>query len=189
MSAQPRRKYPRRAPLPAEEVHTHRPIEKLRDINDTEFAPKTAFIEISDKQSPYVIMEDVSDRSASARRRKNAKDSTGQFGLQSSNFEGKKASIKNWRPLATLTQTNSHAAVDVYSESWMHLKDATDLVFQGEKLKQPFETLYNKVEQICVSKSEAMVFRDLQTLFRLHIGQVNLKLIPNEIDMTMTKKR
>ena len=181
MSGQPRRKQPRRAPL-AEEAHTQRPIEQLRDFTDADFAPDVSFVKAAAaKPTAYLIMEDVSDRSVSGggggRRRpggKNAKESgMGQFGLQTANNEGKKGSVKNWRPLAKSVDTNNATQGESYAELWAYLKEATDLVFQGRDVTKPFEVLYNKVELICVSKNEATVFKDLQASFNGHIKQVN----------------
>ncbi|OQV16221.1 Cullin-4A [Hypsibius exemplaris] len=152
-------------------------IDKLRDFTDSEFAPETSFVKVV-KSGPYLIMDDAGDRSFTAGgngRRKNNKTTgkeAGQFGLQTPNFEGKKGSVKNWRPLAkSADQASTVVSGASYADLWVSLKEATDLVFRGENVRHPFESLYNKVELICVSRQEATVFKDLHMAFKGHISE------------------
>ena len=166
MSESPRRKYPRRVQQPQEENEPLQKIDDLRDITDIEYTGNNG----------TVRMDDMGDKAVSARRKKLAKPDRSSFGLQNQTLEGKKGTIKNFRPLASTIAAQAENQLiggESYPEIWQQLKDATDLVFEGMKLAQPFETLYTKVEIAVANKFEQAIYRDLYALFKIHVSQVN----------------
>ena len=176
MSESPRRKYPRRVQQPQEENEPLQKIDDLRDITDIEYIPKLAFVETYTGNNGTVRMDDMGDKAVSARRKKLAKPDRSSFGLQNQTLEGKKGTIKNFRPLASTIAAQAENQLiggESYPEIWQQLKDATDLVFEGMKLAQPFETLYTKVEIAVANKFEQAIYRDLYALFKIHVSQVN----------------